>query len=454
MLNQFIRMMKAESIPESVIRTFCIYYNQLVKGEKGLVPSSEISPPREDNLLDYSALYDYRKQSMLKQIVMIKLNGGLGTSMGLSAAKSLLPVKGNMNFLDIIVRQILALRIATGYEVTLMFMNSFHTDEDTKKYLQKYPDLEKQPLPITFQQNKFPRIRQDNLKPYDNPDFKKRWNPPGHGDLYATLNCTGLLDKMIDAGFRYIFVSNSDNLGATVDPAIPSYMAANGLHFVMEVCHRTEMDKKGGHLCEDKNGQLMLREIAQCPEEELSEFQNIELYKYFNTNNLWIDLKALQWYLLTGDGTMLLPLIVNPKVVDGTPIYQLETAMGAAISLFKNARAVVVPRTRFSPVKKNNDLLAIWSDLYELNDQYHIVLRQGIEKVPPIELDERYYGNINQMMELFKDGIPSLIRCKELKITGDISFGEDVICEGKVSLYADHPVYIKSKILTGEIVFN
>ena len=144
------------------------------------------------------------------------------------------------------------------------------------------------------------------------------------------------------------------------------------------------MNKKGGHLCEDKNGQLMLREIAQCPENELSEFQNIALYKYFNTNNLWIDLKALQWYLLTEDGTILLPLIVNPKVVDGTPIYQLETAMGAAISLFKNSRAVVVPRTRFSPVKKNNDLLAIWSDLYELNDQYHIVLKQGIEQVPTI----------------------------------------------------------------------
>ncbi|HNU97962.1 MAG TPA: UTP--glucose-1-phosphate uridylyltransferase [Candidatus Syntrophosphaera thermopropionivorans] len=454
MLNQFIRMMKAESIPESVIRTFCIYYNQLVKGERGIIPSSEINPPKEDNLLEYSDLNDYRKQSMLKQIVVIKLNGGLGTSMGLSAAKSLLPVKGNMNFLDIIVRQILLLRVTTGYDVTLMFMNSFHTDEDTKKYLQKYPDLEKQSLPVTFQQNKFPRIRQDNLKPYDNPDPKKRWNPPGHGDLYTTLYCTGLLDKMIDAGFRYIFVSNSDNLGATIDPAIPSYMAANDLHFVMEVCHRTEMDKKGGHLCEDKNGQLMLREIAQCPENELSEFQNIALYKYFNTNNLWIDLKALQWYLLTEDGTILLPLIVNPKVVDGTPIYQLETAMGAAISLFKNSRAVVVPRTRFSPVKKNNDLLAIWSDLYELNDQYHIVLKQGIEQVPTIELDERYYGNINQMMEHFKDGVPSLIRCKELKITGDISFGEDVICEGKVSLYADHPVYIKSKILTGEIVFN
>jgi len=419
-----------------------------------MISRGMIDPPSPDNVINLSAMTQYRKQSILKSIAVIKLNGGLGTSMGLSAAKSLLPVKGNMNFLDIITRQVLAMRSGTGYEVLLMLMNSYNTEADTLNYLEKYPDLSRQKLPISFLQNKFPRIRQDNLKPYENEDPDKMWNPPGHGDIFAALSSSGLLDKMIDAGYRYAFVSNSDNLGATVDTCIPAYMEANDIHFLMEVCARTEADRKGGHLCQDKHGQLMLREVAQCPPEELDEFQNVELYSYFNTNNLWIDLKALQWNLIAGEGIILLPLIVNPKTVDGTPVYQLETAMGAAISVFNGARAVLVPRSRFSPVKKNNDLLAIWSDLYELNDQYQVVMRRGVESIPPIELDERYYGRIDQLLERFRDGVPSLLNCSSLKISGDISFGEDVICEGKVNLTAENPVHVKSKLLSGDITFN
>lgn len=446
--------MKVAGLADDVIRTFSAYYDQLQSGEQGMISRGMIDPPSPDNVINLSAMTQYRKQSILKSIAVIKLNGGLGTSMGLSAAKSLLPVKGNMNFLDIITRQVLALRSGTGYEVLLMLMNSYNTEADTLNYLEKYPDLSRQKLPISFLQNKFPRIRQDNLKPYENEDPDKMWNPPGHGDIFAALSSSGLLDKMIDAGYRYAFVSNSDNLGATVDTCIPAYMEANDIHFLMEVCARTEADRKGGHLCQDKHGQLMLREVAQCPPEELDEFQNVELYSYFNTNNLWIDLKALQWNLIAGEGIILLPLIVNPKTVDGTPVYQLETAMGAAISVFNGARAVLVPRSRFSPVKKNNDLLAIWSDLYELNDQYQVVMRRGVESIPPIELDERYYGRIDQLLERFRDGVPSLLNCSSLKISGDISFGEDVICEGKVNLTAENPVHVKSKLLSGDITFN
>ncbi|HQP27111.1 MAG TPA: UTP--glucose-1-phosphate uridylyltransferase [Candidatus Syntrophosphaera sp.] len=454
MLNLFVKQMKVAGLADDVIRTFSAYYDQLQSGEQGMISRGMIDPPSPDNVINLSAMTQYRKQSILKSIAVIKLNGGLGTSMGLSAAKSLLPVKGNMNFLDIITRQVLAMRSGTGYEVLLMLMNSYNTEADTLNYLEKYPDLSRQKLPISFLQNKFPRIRQDNLKPYENEDPDKMWNPPGHGDIFAALSSSELLDKMIDAGYRYAFVSNSDNLGATVDTCIPAYMEANDIHFLMEVCARTEADRKGGHLCQDKHGQLMLREVAQCPPEELDEFQNVELYSYFNTNNLWIDLKALQWNLIAGEGIILLPLIVNPKTVDGTPVYQLETAMGAAISVFNGARAVLVPRSRFSPVKKNNDLLAIWSDLYELNDQYQVVMRRGVESIPPIELDERYYGRIDQLLERFRDGVPSLLNCSSLKISGDISFGEDVICEGKVNLTAENPVHVKSKLLSGDITFN
>ncbi len=449
MSTPFNRLMKQEGISDDVIRTFTAYYQKLAKGEKGMLPDSSIQAPSPHNLVDYSQVAEFASGKYLKSTVVIKLNGGLGTSMGLSKAKSLLPVKGNLNFLDIISRQILTLRASSGYNVLLMFMNSFNTEQDTLQYLSKYPDLALPDLPLSFVQNKFPRIRQDNLQPYENKDKAQMWNPPGHGDLYTAIQ--PFLSKLISAGYRYAFVSNADNLGATVDSAIPAYMEKHKVAFLMEVCQRSEMDKKGGHLCEDPNGQLMLRELAQCPETDLDKFQDITYYQYFNTNNLWIDLQALEWQIISGDGMMLLPLIVNPKTVEGTPVYQLETAMGAAISVFPNSRALIVPRQRFAPVKKTNDLLCIWSDAYELNDQYQIVLKRGLDKAPLIELDERYYGKISDLQERFKAGAPSLVACKELKITGDISFAEDVICEGKVKLVTGRPISLGNRLLTGEM---
>lgn len=453
MNNRFQKLMKADGLSEDVVRTFEAYYQMLVEGSSGKIGKGMVSAPSTANLIDYSSIGSYAKSDMLKHCVVIKLNGGLGTGMGLSKAKSLLPVKGNMTFLDIIARQILTLRARSGYDVQLLFMNSFSTESDTIHYLQKYPDLVKGGVPLSFVQNKFPRIRKDDLQAYENKDKEKNWNPPGHGDIYTALAASGLLTKLIEAGIRYAFVSNSDNLGATMDTSIPAYMEAHNIPFVMEVCRRTEMDRKGGHLCEDNEGNLMLREVAQCPEDEIAEFQDIQKYQFFNTNNLWIDLKALEWHLITNDGIILLPLIVNPKVVDGTDVYQLETAMGAGISVFNNSKALIVPRDRFAPVKKTNDLLAIWSDAYELNDSYQVVLKRGLIAAPTIELDDKYYGSIELMLQRFKAGVPSLQNCKKLKISGDITFGADTICEANVELLAHAPVYLTNRLLTGTLTF-
>ncbi|MCB5271132.1 MAG: UTP--glucose-1-phosphate uridylyltransferase [Candidatus Cloacimonetes bacterium] len=453
MLNQFVRAMKAEGLSDMVIRTFSAYYEALQKGSSGQIPEDTISPPSPQTVIPFENLESKGSAGLLRKIVAIKLNGGLGTSMGLSKAKSLLPVKGNMNFLDIITRHILALRSESGYDIQLMFMNSFATEKDTLDYLNKYPDLSKQDLPISFVQNKFPRILQEDLSPFLPKDKDQRWNPPGHGDIYTAISTSGILEKLIATGYRYAFVSNSDNLGATVDASIAAYMEEHDIPFLMEVCERSEMDKKGGHLAQDENGQLLLREIAQCPAEDLEAFQDINKYRYFNTNNLWIDLKALEWHLITNDGLMLLPLIVNPKEVDGIKVYQLETAMGAAISSFTGARAVIVPRQRFSPVKKTEDLLSVWSDAYELNDQYQIRLKHGMSKPPYIELDPKYYGNIEQMQKRF-EAPPSLSGCKELKIEGDVSFGTDVVCDGRVNIKALNPVKISNRLITGDLIYE
>jgi UTP--glucose-1-phosphate uridylyltransferase len=449
-LEEYAKLMWQSGISENVIKTFAAYYNRLVKGVSSKISKRDIQPPSSANLIDFEDLEHNPDPDILKKTAVIKLNGGLGTSMGLSKAKSLLPVKGNMNFLDIIARQVLTLRSQYGVGLHLLFMDSYCTQDDTLKYLSRYPDLAKDSMPLDFLQNKFPRIRQDNLAPFMSEDQARMWNPPGHGDIYTAMEDSGVLDKLISKGIAFAFFSNSDNLGATVDAAIPTYMEKKDIPFLIEVCLRSEVDKKGGHLSEDKKGNLLLREIAQCPENELDEFQNIEIYKYFNTNNIWINLVKLKAELVKNDGVMLLPMIINPKQVDGTPVFQIETAMGSAISNFEGARALVVPRTRFAPVKKTTDLLAIWSDAYDLNDQYRIILKRNRKEPPFIALDEKFYGNIEQLTERFR-GVPSLQNCESLTVVGDITFGDDVICRGKVVFESDKPVTVKDRFCEGQI---
>lgn len=449
-LEDFAKLMWQEGISENVIMTFAAYYNKLVNGVSSKISKKNIQPPSESNLIEYSDLPGSADLEILRKTVLIKLNGGLGTSMGLSKAKSLLPVKGNMNFLDIIARQVLTIRAQQGMPIHLVFMNSYNTHADTIKYLEKYPDLAKDNIPLDFVQNKFPRVRQDDFKPYFNEDKTKMWNPPGHGDIYAAMQDSGLLDSLIDHGIVYAFISNSDNLGATVDAAIPTYMHKKDVPFLMEVCIRSEVDKKGGHLSENRDGNLLLREIAQCPDDEINEFLNIEIFKYFNTNNIWINLIKLKEELVKNEGVLLLPMIINPKVVEGTPVYQIETAMGAAISTFAGAKALVVPRTRFAPVKKTTDLLAVWSDAYELNDQYQIGLKRSRKEPPIITLDDRFYGKIDQMLERFID-VPSLQNCESISISGDITFGEGVLCRGNVCIMSDKPAKLKDRICEGII---
>ncbi len=176
----------------------------------------------------------------------------------------------------------------------------------------------------------------------------------------------------------------------------------------------------------------MLRETAQCPDDEAANFQDINRYSYFNTNNLWVNLKALKQRLYENRYLLPLTMILNKKEVDGEHVYQVESAMGAAISVFKNSRAIVVSRDRFAPVKKTNDMLAILSDVYELTPDYKLKLVNEYARVPHIELNEEFYKDINDFEKRFKDGIPSLKQCKSLIITEDVNFKKNVKIVGDV----------------------
>lgn len=443
--HPFFEKMTAAKLPSALIRSFQFYYNQLHAGNTGYIPGSQALPI--DNLPQAGEIARYctSGQGLLGRLAVIKLNGGLGTSMGMEGPKSLLPVKDGLSFLDIIARQVLKLREGNRATLPLLLMNSFSTSRDSLAALSQYPSLANG-LPLDFLQHKVPKVRQDSLTPVAWPeDPDKEWCPPGHGDIYLALQTSGLLEILLDRGIEYAFVSNADNLGAIVDTSILGYMASENISFLMEVTERTIADRKGGHLAQSPDGGLLLREIAQCPPGEEESFQDITRYRFFNTNNLWVHLPTLARLLKQYDGVLPLPLIRNSKPVDptrptSTPIYQLETAMGLAISLFDNSQSISVPRNRFRPVKKCNDLLALWSDAYVLTDSYRVRLHparhngQAPSGDPLVTLDERFYGLIDEMQARFPSGAPSLRYCRSLTVTGDVCFGRDVVIEGDVHI--------------------
>jgi UTP--glucose-1-phosphate uridylyltransferase len=413
--------MRAAGVPDAARDAFARAFQRLVDGDRGVIHGDELEP-----VLDLPALEELPDaEAPLDRAVVIKLNGGLGTSMGLHSPKSLIEVKPGATFLDVIVRQVLALRARHGVDLPLALMDSFATREETLAALERYPDLPVGGIPLDFLQSMEPKLLADSLEPAEWPaDPDLEWAPPGHGDIYPALAGSGMLDELIEHGYEYAFVSNSDNLGAVLEPRILAWFAAEGLPFLMEVVEGTESDRKGGHIAR-RDGRLVLRETAQAPDGDDS-FGEFRRWRHYNTNNLWIHLPVLQEL----GGVVDLPLIVNRKTVDpsdsGSPeVVQLESAMGAAIGAIEGAAALRVPRTRFAPVKTTDNLLVVRSDAYVLREDDALMApapeREGMPP-PVVELDPRYFKLLADFEARFPSGPPSLRRAERLEVRGDVTF--------------------------------
>lgn len=450
MRDQITQMMQKAGMSDSVISSFFYYYNQVRQGSSGYYSEADITPPLNSDILNIESLIP-GKVSDFSRLAVIKLNGGLGTTMGLERAKSLLPVKNDLNFLDIIAKQILQLRQKSGHEIPLILLDSFNTSKDTLHHLSRYNDLKTGNLPLDILQNMYPKICQEDLSPLQLAEDQLNWNPPGHGEIYQVFQESGLLEKLLNTGYEYAFISNADNLGAVPDARILSELISREIPFLMEVCLRTELDRKGGHLARAEDGHLILREVAQCPEMEIPFFQDISRYRYFNTNNIWINLRALKKEISQNNGFLSLPLIINRKEVKNIPVYQLETAMGAAISLFAGAKALEVGRDRFIPVKKTNDLLTIWSDAYEINKDYLLYLCDERISPPVLNLDDRYYRTLGQLQERIRI-IPSLKYCESLQVKGDIIFTGKIIFRGRVELKTERKKILSETEFVDEVI--
>ncbi|GLB37550.1 putative UTP-glucose-1-phosphate uridylyltransferase [Lyophyllum shimeji] len=394
----------------------------------------KVKSPTSDQIVPYDRLPQAIDEvALLKQLAVLNVNGSLGTSVGMQGARSALDVKNDFTFLDLIVQQIAHVNANCGVDLPLLLMTSFNTHEDTLRKIQKYDSKQVRITP--FMQSKYPTIMKDSLLPCPEreKDDEGAWYAPGHGDLYTALYHSGLLDRLLKDGKHYLFVSNSDNLGSVVDSKILQHMSDTKVEFLMEVTDKTNANINGGTLI-DYDGTIRLLEIAQVPSEHLEEVKSARKFRFANTNNLWINLRALKKIL--DDGGIELDIIVNHKVMDdGRSVIQLETAAGSAIRHFSNTGAINVPRSRFIPVKNCSDLLLIKSDIY-LMENGRLVLNEDrmFGTIPVIELDD-HFKEIRDFRSRFKS-IPSIIDLDHLTVSGNVYFGRDVTLRGTVIIVA------------------
>ncbi|VDN57174.1 unnamed protein product [Dracunculus medinensis] len=433
---------------EKELNAFKILFKRYLK-ERSFIDWDLIQPLPDKAIISYDQLksVDLDEKVIadrLNQLVVVKLNGGLGTSMGCKGPKSVIAVRNDLTFLDLTLQQIQQINRTYNVNVPLVLMNSFNTDDDTKRLLRKYVNVHVDVH--SFCQSRYPRIFRESMMPIvknvtDNDT--EGWYPPGHGNFYESFYNSGLLDKFLNEGKKFCFLSNIDNMGATVDLNILNYITEEKddeqLEFIMEVTDKTRADIKGGTLIQYEN-RLMLLEIAQVPNEYVDEFKN--------AIKRVVENKELD-----------LEIIVNPKHLDrGIDVLQLETAAGAAIKNFRGSRGINVPRSRFLPVKKTSDLLLLMSNLYDINSGSLTLSKlRSFPTTPFVKLGSSF-DKVSEFLKRFQ-GIPDLLELDHLTVSGDVWFGRDVTLKGTVIILANHGdridiapgTILENKIVSGNL---
>lgn len=431
------RKMERRNISADAIDDFL---NKVERARVGrsYVPLEELSAPDFDRVLDLSsdprhiAELHERGKTLLNRVAVVKLNGGRNTTMGGKVPKGILRAKTGRSYLEIIIGQVRAVRERFAADIPLVLMNSFFTQGPTLEVVSTCD------LPILmFLQGQVPRLIQDTWEPLES-GTDEDWVPPGHGDVYLSLLRTGLLEQLRERGCRWAFISNLDNLAAYLDPWILGAIEEYDVDFLLEVTDRTPADRKGGTLVV-QDGRVDLLEIAQVSPEQRHAFMDIQRFKVFNTNNVWVDLDAL-WDALM-NRTLTLPLIQNHKELHDTRIIQLETAMGAAIGSFPRARGLRVGRDRFFPTKQVADLFVLQSDACVLDSMNR--LQRSPQRppflpfMPAVAFAPDFLASPEDMYSRFEDPASvSLVAAESLEVSGSVFFERDVRIEGKVAIGA------------------
>jgi len=432
------RKMDSRGVDSVAIQGFVRMVNRVRNEHLGYVPLEEVAAPHTEGILekpadpDQLAEIEERGEALLSKVAVVKLNGGRSTTMDGRIPKGLLEAKDGYSYLEIIIQQMMALRDRRSVDIPLVLMNSFFTHEPTLEVVRRFD------LPVlTFIQNQVPRLVEETLEPLDT-GTDEDWVPPGHGDVYVSLQRTGLLDRLRRDGIRWAFISNLDNLAACVEPWILGLIEHEGIEFLLEVTDRTRADRKGGTLVV-RNHNLDLLEIAMVAPHERDAFMDIERFRVFNTNNVWIDLDALADAL--DRDSLNLPIIQNHKRVFRQKVIQLETAMGAAVGSFPRARGLRVGRERFFPTKRVADLFVVQSDACILDPMFRLrrnpFRSPDLPFMPRVVFSEGFLESPLRMAERFeKSTTVSLVDAWSLEVSGAVFFERDVKIMGKVKVEA------------------
>lgn len=430
--------MESRGVERFAIDRFLRMVRRVADNEPAHVPLGTVETPDEARLLNKPSESAILKElgetgeELLDRVAVIKLNGGRSTTMDKRVPKGILIAKDGRPYLEIVIRQMEALGRSRGRNIPLVLMNSFFTHGPTLEIVSRFD------FPVlTFVQNQVLRLVEETLAPLET-ETEEDWAPPGHGDVYRSLQQTGVLDRLREQGCKWAFISNLDNLAACLEPWIPGLIAREGIEFLLEVTDRTTADRKGGTLIV-RDGKPDLLEIAQVAPEERGKFMDLRKFRVFNTNNVWVDLDALAAALERG--SMNLPIIQNRKTIAGVKVIQLESAMGAAIGSFEHAKGLRVGRERFFPTKRVQDLFVLQSDACVLDSMFKVQVNprrpESLPLRPRVVFHEDFLETPLDMHERFEDPTTvSLVAAEYLEVSGSVFFERDVRIEGRVVIEA------------------
>jgi UTP--glucose-1-phosphate uridylyltransferase len=267
------------------------------------------------------------------------------------------------------------------------------------------------------------------------------WNPPGTGDVFFTLYHNGILQKLIDQGKEYLFLSNIENFGGVVGHSnfkLLNHLESNPeIEFINEVAERHITDHLGGIFVRADDHKIKLLELSQIPQGQLDKFK-ANKFKYWNTNNIWIRLKSLKKAF--DDHKFHLSVLATVKKQDDhQELYQLTMPASTAIENFSHTQAVIVPRMRYREVKTTADLLILQSNLFKMTAEgsYSLNPARPFNTIPVVKLGD-HFKTFADFAKRFKGSIPDMIELDHLTVSGDVYFGTNVTLKGNVIIVANH----------------
>eukprot|EP00697_Spironema_sp_BW2_P002779 gnl/Spiro4/13701_TR7298_c0_g1_i1.p1 gnl/Spiro4/13701_TR7298_c0_g1~~gnl/Spiro4/13701_TR7298_c0_g1_i1.p1 ORF type:complete len:486 (-),score=-10.20 gnl/Spiro4/13701_TR7298_c0_g1_i1:4-1290(-) len=398
------------------------------------------------------------KKTLLNRVAIVKLNGGLGITMGLNGPKSELELVQGKTFLDITIDQISNLNKKFESNVPLILMNSFNTSKITENSLNRYSQSGVRI--ITFNQRKFPRLDTQTLNPVATSQMDKDcWYPPGHGDIYHSLFKEGIAQKLLDEKRDIIFVSNMDNPGAILDLRILYNVMDKDIPFTMEITDRKTTDIRGGIILQDHvTKDLRLVELSQVPKSKLEKLDPVK-FDFWNTNNIWVNLNHLKnFFGPNAEKKLEMDVIINTRTVhapfslleqsqnnlntnfseDQQDHYlQLEIPAGSAIQNFPKAKLLRVDRSRYRVVKTTSDLMIAQSNIFVWKDGNMVMNPQRkLPNIPTIKWDQEF-----RLISGYKKRIPflpNILHLDHLTVSGSVRFGKNVTLKGTVIIVATH----------------